>query len=118
MSDRTIRPVPHRAVTLIELLVVVAIIALIAAIFLPSLPKARAHVRNTICKAQARQMAHPLDDCDRRRIRLQALSMGCYGKFPQFRLPEGVSEEAFRQQLQDTYDRSCGGITTGESACD
>ena len=44
--------------------------------------------------------------------------MGCYGKYPQFQLPDGVSEEAFRQQLQDTYDLGCGNITTGESHCD
>ncbi len=45
------------AFTLIELLVVVAIIALLIAILLPSLSKARAQARTTVCLNRASQMA-------------------------------------------------------------
>lgn len=48
---------PIRAFTLIEVLVVVAIIALLIAILLPSLSRARAQARNTLCMANTKQVA-------------------------------------------------------------
>jgi prepilin-type N-terminal cleavage/methylation domain-containing protein len=45
-----------RAFTLIEVLVVVAIIALLVAILLPSLSKARAHARSSVCLSNQHQI--------------------------------------------------------------
>ncbi len=54
-TKRSVRPT--RAFTLIEVLVVVAIIALLIAILLPSLSRARAQARNTLCMANTKQVA-------------------------------------------------------------
>ena len=55
-SHPTTRAGRHRAFTLIELLVVVAIIALLISILLPSLAKARAQARTTLCLSRISQM--------------------------------------------------------------
>ncbi len=75
--------------TLIELLVVVAIIALLISILLPSLSKARAQARSTLCASRIRQLAQAM-----------LLYADDYGETPPF-LAIGHKD---MDELNKTYD--------------
>ena len=97
----------RRAHTLVEILVVISIIAMMVGILVPSLGKARDKARRTVCAAYVRQLNMPLGHCGEMRIKLEAFDKQCYGEFPEFELPDDLTEVEFRAQLQTERDDAC-----------
>ncbi len=99
-----------RGFTLLEILIVVAIIALLLAIFLPTFSRAKRQTRRALCKAYQYQLTFA-DKCSAARLKLEAFDCGCYGETGKdlyaFRLPDDVTEEQFRQELESDVLHAC-----------
>jgi prepilin-type N-terminal cleavage/methylation domain-containing protein len=97
-------------VTLLELLIVAAIIALLLAIALPAIGKARKSTNKTICAGYHRQLIFG-GPCNGAKLKLEAFDMGCYeyadDDMSAFELPDDVSKEDFRKQLEADVEDTC-----------